>query len=150
MKKERKADNFLPKPIYPGGPRKMSVFIKENLQYPEEAIKAQVRGIVRIKIEIDYQGIVIGSKILSGLDDSFNAEAERLVRLLKFKVDHKVRRGKIRFFKTLNIKFNPPQIEHSKKKLNVTLKYNLTSSRETENSDQKIKKKISYKYTLNY
>jgi len=152
MKKERKAENFLPKPTYPGGPRKMSAFIKQHLKYPKESIKAQINGVVRIKIEIDFQGRVIGSKILSGLDESCNVEAERLVKLLKFNVDHKVRKGKIMFFKTLNIKFNPPQIKPATNKQNTTLNYKLTPSKESEsvNVDQKIKRKIIYKYTLKY
>ena len=148
MKKEHKAENFLPKPIYPGGPRKIGVFIRENLRYPEDAIKHNVDGTVRIKIEIDYRGKVIGSNILSGLSPSCDEEAKRVVSLLEFHVEQKLRRGKIRFHKTLNIRFKLSDI---KPKIQpIILNYEIIKSVPKISKDKPKPSGKSYNFTLNY
>ena len=145
MKKERKADKFIPKPIFPGGPRKMSAFIYKNLKYPADDIPKQIKGTVRIKIEIDYNGNVIGSQIMSGLSSSCDHEAKRIVNLLKFEFSHKFRKGKIRYHKTLNIKFNPPPIL---KNPTTRIKYNITASKKTNKSISKNKPQTIYSYSI--
>lgn len=144
MKKERRSENFLPKPTFPGGPRKMGAFIKDHLQYPKDALKEKLEGVVRIKIEIDYKGVVVGTQILSSLSPSCDEEAKRVASLMKFDVDHRLRRGKIRFHKTLNIRFRLPP----KPKENTLLKYNITPAKKQKDNSPKKKETQSYTYTI--
>ena len=145
MKKEKRADNFVPKPTYPGGPRKMSSFIYKNLKYPKDAIKDQITGTVRIRIEIDYKGRVISSQVMSGLNISCDEEAKRVVKLLKFEIPHKVRKGKIRYHKTLNIKFKPPTNQERQTKTSIN--YQITSDSKDNKQDPP---PISYTYTITW
>jgi len=148
MKKERKAENFIPKPNYPGGPRKMSAFIYKNLKYPEDAAKDQISGTVRIRIDIDYKGNVIGSQILSGLTPSCNEEAKRVVKLLKFEIPHQIRKGKIRYGKTLNIKFKPPQPKKEPEITQTKISYQITPSKPKKEATKEPPKSKTYSYTL--
>ena len=143
VKKERKAEHFLPKPVYPGGPKKMSTFIYKNLVYPKEVINDQVKGTVRLKIEIDYQGKVISSQVLYGLHPLCDDEARRVAGLLQFEVNNKLRKGKIRYHKTLNIKFVPPRPKATK----TQIQYKII--KEKKGRDQKPKPK-SYSYTIKF
>jgi protein TonB len=147
MKKERKAEKFIPKPQYPGGPRKMSSFIYSNLKYPEEDLIIGTKGTVRIKIEIDFTGKVIGTQIMSGLTTSCNEEAKRIVRLLKFEFHHKLRKGKIRYYKTLNIKFNPPKKVSDP--IPTQIKYEFIPSKKQETLKPKTKPSPQIIYTVN-
>lgn len=148
MKKERKAENFLPKPIFIGGPRKMGEFIRENLRYPEDAIHEKIEGTVRIKIAIDYTGKVIGSKVLSSVSPSCDEEAKRVVSLLEFRVEQKLRKGKIRFHKTLNIPFRFSDIKQ--KNQAVTLNYKITKSTPKKPLEKPKSAAKTYNYTLKY
>ena len=147
MKKGRKADKFIPKPLYPGGPRKMSSFIYSHLKYHEDAIKDQIKGTVRIKIEIDYTGKVIGNQIMLGLTPSCNEEAERVANLLKFEFHHKLRKGKVRYYKTLNIKFSPPK--KVKKPITSQINYTIKPSKQDISKNPKKGAPKTYKYQIN-
>lgn len=124
MKKEIKKKHFLPKPEYPGGSKAMAAFISENLKYPEVSLTHKTEGTVVLKGEINHKGEVIHTKVISSLDPDCDQEAERVVRLLKFRVD-KVRNMKISYFKTFQIHFKLPkqaalQIQYSLKQKSET------------------------------
>jgi protein TonB len=146
MKKERKADNFLPKPVYPGGPKAMVAFIGSQLRYPEDAQAQGIQGTVRVRIEIDFKGKVVGSRVMSGLSPSCDTEACRVAEMLNFEVDQKLRRGKIRFHKNLNIHFHMNTIVPQN--LGVTLNYEITSSASKSNEEPSKGKPKTYSYDL--
>ena len=106
-KKSRKPESFLNRPQYPGGSKAMDKFIFAQLKYPEEAAEQKIDGLVRIRLDIDHKGKVIRSKVLQSLGFGCDEEAARVVRLLKFNVEHN-RNMKVTFHKTLNIHFRPP------------------------------------------
>ena len=83
-KKKRKSKQFVEQPQYPGGPKALSQFIKENLRYPEDAIRQRIEGTVRIAYQVNDDGIVENASIVKGLSPSCDAEALRLVRSLKY------------------------------------------------------------------
>ncbi|MEE9373939.1 MAG: TonB family protein [Saprospiraceae bacterium] len=147
MKKERRSDHFIPKPTFKGGQREMSAFIKENLKYPKDALAKKIKGTVRIKIEINYKGKVIGSQIMTGLNASCNAEAKRVVKLLEFEINHKLRKGKVRYHKTLNIKFSPPK-PGKQKTYTTTINYKIISNKKKEVADPEKNKGENYNYTI--
>lgn len=143
MQRSKKAKNFLPKPIYPGGPKAMRAFIKETLTYPPEAAKKKIEGTVVLRIDINYRGDVIGSTVKSSLGSGCDEEAQRVAGMMKFEVDKKVRKGKILFHKTLNIRFRLP-----KKKAKTTVSYNLVP--EKSQTHKSLPSTDSYTYIIKY
>ncbi len=134
MKKEVKQKNFIPKPEYPGGPKALTAFIHSNLKFPKDAFENKIEGTVVLKAEINFRGVVIDTKIISGIGHGCDEEAERVVSLLKFNVD-KVRNMKITYFKTFNIQFKMPTI------IQQTLNYVLVKKpNENKVTDTPIKK----------
>ena len=124
MKRERKDKHFIKKPEYVGGNKAMSKFIKQNLRYPEEALKNKVEGTVRIRITINYKGEVVQTHISDHLSKECEDEARRVVSLLKFSVP-KNRGVKASFNKVLNIHFKLPAKLEQK---NTQITYSITSS----------------------
>ena len=137
MPKERKAKNFLPKPIYPGGPKAMNTFIANELKYPEEARQNRIEGTVVIRLDINYKGTVTAAHVKSSLGYGCDEEAQRVGMLLNFTVNGQYRRGKLLFHKNLNIHFRLP-----KPKVQATkIQYQIT--KETKESSS-----ASYNYTI--
>lgn len=137
MKKEKKPEQFIQHPGYPGGTEALREFIKQNLRYPEEALKNKIEGTVAVAYEIDQNGNVIDTKIKSGIGHGCNEEAMRVTRLLKFGVakQHGLR---VTFHKTINIHFRLPI---SKKKPSGTqVVYNYV--------EKKKEGKASYNYNI--
>ena len=137
MKKERKPEQFIHHPGYKGGADAMRDFIRNNLRYPEEALKNKIEGTVAVAYEIDYKGDVIDAKIKSGIGYGCDEEAMRVVRLLKFGVakHHKLR---VTFHKTINIHFRLPQ----PKKQSSQFVYNYV--------EKKKEGKGSYSYNISF
>ncbi len=140
MQKERKAKNFLPKASYPGGPSALKQFIASHLKYPEEAKKHNIEGTVVLRVDIDYKGKVIASRVKSSLGYGCDEEAQRVVGLLQFEVNSKVRKGKILFHKNMNIHFKMSK----KPRVQTQLAYRITKKQETENPSAS----GSYHYTI--
>lgn len=104
MKRERKDKNFIHKPSYPGGNAAFKAFVKKHLTYPKEAAEEGIEGIVRVRYEINYEGKVTDTRVMSGIGYGCDEEAERIVKMLKFDVP-KHRGVKVAFHKTTNIRF---------------------------------------------
>ena len=145
MQKERKAKNFLPKLVYKGGPRAMSKFIANHLQYPKEALDKKVEGTVRIKLDIDYKGKVKEGHIMSGLGHGCDEEALRVVKLLQWELDKPIRKGKFLFHKTVNIRFKLP-VKKEQPKSSTKVSYQIVKAP----SKKKEQPKKSYSYTIKY
>ena len=87
----------------------MSQFIAANLKYPEEALSNRIEGTVVTKIDISYKGKVVAARVLSALGHGCDAEAKRVVKLLEFDIESKIRKGKVLYHKTINIHFRLPE-----------------------------------------
>lgn len=107
MKKSRKDESFIKKPVYPGGLKALRETVTKNLNYPEAALKNKISGTVHIRYTIDHRGKVVRSKIIAGIGHGCDEEAARLVRLLKFRVP-KNRGVRVQFHKTLRVHFRLP------------------------------------------
>jgi protein TonB len=143
MKKERKPESFLQKPSYLGGPKAMRKFLSQNIRYPEAAKTEKIEGTVRVRMDIDHQGTVIGTKILAGLGYGCDEEAQRVVKLLVFQLP-KLRKIRATFHKTINIHFRYPQ-EAPVSPLNYTV---TQSKAEAPDEDQASGSSYSYTITL--
>lgn len=125
MQKEKKDKHFIHKPHYPGGMAAMRKLIKENLKYPEEALKNKVEGTVVVKYGIDHRGHVVDAKVIAGIGHGCDEEAARLVFLLKFDVpkNYKMR---VRFHKDIHIHFRLPKAKPKPKTQSTTVSYTVT------------------------
>ena len=148
MKKERKPESFLQKPSYPGGPKAMRKFLSQHIRYPEAAKAEKIEGTVRVRMDIDYQGKVVGTKVLSGLGYGCDEEAKRIVSLLKFQIP-KLRKIRATFHKTINIHFRyPKEAPAAPQQLNYSLTQSTYPAAEDTKDDQK--KGGSYGYTISF
>jgi TonB family protein len=102
--KHRKPESFIKQPNYPGGNKALDEFIKQNLRYPEEAMKNKVEGTVSVDIDIDVQGRVTSTKVKHGIGYGCDEEARRLAGLLQFE-KKKYRGLRVIFHRNINIHF---------------------------------------------
>ena len=139
MKKIKKPHQFIIKPHYPGGPKALSKFIKGNLLYPKEALKHKKEGVVVLRIDINHKGIVVGSKVKMALGYGCDEEAQRIVGLMKFKLDQLVRKGRTTFHKNLRIAFQLPKTKSTQ------IKYEITTNKKSPQ-----KGSSDYNYTISF
>ena len=143
MKKERKPESFLQKPSYPGGPKAMRKFLSQHIRYPASARAEKIEGTVRVRMDIDYQGKVVGTKVLAGLGYGCDEEAQRVVKLLSFQLP-KLRKIRATFHKTINIHFHYPKEAPAPA---TELNYAITSSK-TEVVEEDKDSGNAYNYTI--
>ena len=141
MNTPKKDKHFIHKPVYPGGPKALWAFIRENLRYPKEALENNLSGVVRLRYTINSKGVVIATQILHSLGQGCDEEAIRVIRMLRYYVP-KHRKLKVKFNKTINITFKPP-----KKK---TLKVTLSKKKTEEGKPADDNKKPGYEYTIRW
>lgn len=74
-------------PQYVGGDEAMLKFFAENIEYPEftEPYDGPTTGTCYISITVDTLGNVTNAKVVRGFDTSFDNEALRVTKLLKFR-----------------------------------------------------------------
>ena len=118
MPKKTKDKKFIKKPTYIGGLKAMRQFIAKEMRYPKSALDQKIEGSVFLKYEVDYKGEVIASRVLSSLGYGCDEEAKRIVSKLKFYVGKNPRKLRIKFNKSIRIKFRLPK----KKVKTVTVK----------------------------
>lgn len=80
-----KKKSFIKYPELSGGSAEFRKFVKENLVYPEDALKNKVEGIVFLTYEVNDNGDVFNIKIEKGIGYGCDEEAIRLIGLLRFK-----------------------------------------------------------------
>jgi len=142
-----KKKNFLQKPFYPGGNEAMDAFIKEALQYPEEALAARKEGTVKVKLTMDHKGKVIHVEALNSLGYGLDEEAMRVVNLLQFQVA-KNRKVRVTFHKELNIHFKLPPVKPKAPPQQASnVQYNYIYRPAQPKSKEK-PKKAGYSYTI--
>ena len=110
MSDNHKEKRFIKKPEYPGGKAALLKYIKDNLQYPKDAMEQKIEGTVRVWYEVDDNGHVVDSKIIQPLFPSCDKEALRLVNSLLYSRPKNIHlRVKTSF--TINIRFRMKEAE---------------------------------------
>ena len=154
MARPKKDDFFVKKPIYPGGLTAMRQLIRKELKMPAEALKEKIEGSVYIRYGIDYNGMVSEVKILQSLGYGCDEEAERVVRLFKFKVPKIPRKLRVAFNKTIRIHFKLPKKKPIPPKKSVKQSsqrsYSYQIVKEKSNTQAPSVRKPSYTYTIKY
>jgi TonB family protein len=69
-------------PVYSGGIKALKEFIAKNLNYPEEAKKAGISGIVQVIYLINKEGSVENIKVMKGISPECDNEALRVTHLI--------------------------------------------------------------------
>ncbi|BAV98300.1 TonB family protein [Lysobacter enzymogenes] len=67
-------------PEFPGGEASLRAYLRDNLQYPSQARKAQTQGVVVVRFDVDVDGTLKNINLLRDIGGGCGAEAERLVR----------------------------------------------------------------------
>lgn len=145
MQSKKKKD-FIKKQEYPGGISALQRYFRENLQYPEVALKNRVEGKVLIVYTIDFDGSVKGAKVLKGIGYQCDEEALRLVNGLKFapQNNHGL---KVSTSQKIKVEFKLPKIEQKTNEIKTTLQYTVIKGGLKNRTDLTTKK--SYSYTIN-
>lgn len=149
MEKDKKKTKFVYQPEYPGGPKALTKFIYENLRYPKAAFEANIEGTVYIEYDIDYQGIVVASRVLKGLGYGCDEEAARIVKLLKFDVARN-RGMHVLFHQKLRVQFKKPKQVAVPKPApaQMQVSYTITPSATAKTPEESPKKDSGYSYTI--
>ncbi len=66
-------------PTFAGGDQAFTKYIHDNIQYPADAKKEKISGIVYVKFLITSQGKVTNARILRKRHSSLDAEALRII-----------------------------------------------------------------------
>jgi TonB family protein len=69
------------KPFFAGGNDTLVKFIRNNVQYPKQAIKSAIAGIVTVQFILNEKGKVLNPKITKGIGGGCDEEVIRLVKL---------------------------------------------------------------------
>lgn len=148
MQKEKKDKHFIKKPIYPGGPQALRLFIRENLRYPQEALEQKIEGTVTLKYAIDHLGHVTEAKVVAGLGHGCDEEAVRLLKLLRFEVP-KHRGLKVRFTKDIHIHFRLPKAQPKPRVQTAQVQYTVASAPKPSGAEEEKKESGGgYTYTI--
>lgn len=154
MKKEKKDDSFIKQPYIKGGDKALKSFINDHLKYPAKSRINKIEGDVQVRFEINYKGEVTDTKIISGLDEDCNAEAMRVIKLLKYVVPKTPRGVKVTFHKSMRIHFRMnKEAEVSQavfaESQNVIQQFNYTiTNQNAQNNGDKSSKGTTYQYTI--
>lgn len=102
--KKKKKKTFLEKPLYPGGAKALREFVNAHLQYPQDAMESRIEGVVTVAYQVNDDGYVESPVIVKSLCPSCDAEALRIVQLLRY--DKARNRGiRLKMNSKLNINF---------------------------------------------
>ena len=119
MENKKKPKQFLEKPQYPGGVKALREFINSHIQYPEDAMEQRIEGVVTVAYQVTDEGVVENPTVIKGLCPSCDAEAVRLVKLLKYGKAHN-RGVRLKSNCKVNIKFKLAPTESVKMVVSYT------------------------------
>lgn len=105
----KKKRRFLKKPIYPGGQKAIDDFIRQNLRYPEQALRNRIEGDVRIAYDVNEDGKVVRAEVLQGIGYGCDEEALRVVKLLQYE-GVRNRGVKVTTHHTIVVRFRLPRM----------------------------------------
>jgi TonB family protein len=69
-------------PSYPGGDEARAKFLRENIHYPEVAMKNKIQGKVFVTFVVRADGSVTDAKVLRGIGSGCDEEALRVIKMM--------------------------------------------------------------------
>jgi len=94
---------------FKGGQRSINQFVKDNVIYPEQALKEKVYGDVAVNVTINEDGTIINSRVVNGKGCGLDEEAIRLIKLMPPLKPGEINGKKTIMNKTIVIHFELPQ-----------------------------------------
>jgi len=70
-------------PEYPGGYEALMRLIRKNMTYPRAAVKKKIEGVVYVQFVVERDGSISDVRTLRGISTECDAEAERVVSLMR-------------------------------------------------------------------
>ena len=70
-------------PEYPGGINALMAFLSQNISYPEDAMEQNIQGRVMVRFVVTKDGNVSDVEVTNSVYPSLDAEAVRVVKLMK-------------------------------------------------------------------
>jgi len=114
MSENQHKKRFLNLPKYIGGSQAFKEFITQNLNYPADALEANIEGSVIVEYDISDEGVVLNPRVLKSLGYGCDEEAIRVVSLLRFeKVKNRGVRVKVTTKTTINFRISGMKINYS-------------------------------------
>jgi TonB family protein len=142
---EKSKKKFIKRPTLGGGRELLRKFFREHLRYPEEALAKGIEGDVVVEYRVNSNGDVIEAKVVHGLGYGCDAEALRLVQLLKYQAVSN-RGVRVTTNNRMKIPFRLPK-KTSSMQLNMTFVPKQKPS-EKKDKTQGSDKAVSYTYTI--
>lgn len=140
-----KKKTFLKLPTYPGGKQAFLIFVKNNLNYPKQAIENKIQGLVFVEYDVDNVGNVLNVFIKKGLGYGCDEEAIRVIKLLQYEpVRNRGVRMKTRMKTRISFELPKSEPTHKEEKLNINYITNNTTQKNKQVSDEK----PAYSYTI--
>ena len=136
-------DEPLKMPYYKGGEEALRQFIRTQLNYPQEALTAQVEGVVEARYDVDGLGRTRNIKIVSSLGYGCDEEVIRLVGLLKYEKAYNKGRN-VTLHRKAKVNFTLPKKEEKKTQIN----YHLVNA--PAQKEKAKKKAANITYTLTF
>jgi TonB family protein len=68
-------------PVFKGGQKKLTLFVYNNLIYPDYSRDNCIQGIIQVSFKLNQQGKIYHSEVIKGFGIDLDQEALRLVRL---------------------------------------------------------------------
>jgi len=69
-------------PSYPGGDDSLKIFIQKNLQYPKDAKKKKIEGVVVLQFDVTMDGNAENISVYTSLGSGCDEEAIRILKLI--------------------------------------------------------------------
>jgi len=143
MEKKKK---FLKLPQLDGGKELLKKFVKDNLQYPKEALEKQIQGDVIVKYKVNGLGEVFDAFVVHGIGHGCDEEALRLVGMLNYEAV-KNRGVKVTSNNRIKISFRlPPKPKQAKMK--IVYKPQVIEATPASKEKPAQKKPETYSYTV--
>lgn len=92
-------------PEYPGGINGLMSFLAQNLVYPESAMEGNIQGKVVVKFVVTRDGNVANVEVIKSVDPALDAEATRVISLLKGFTPGMLNGEKVSVWYTLPVNF---------------------------------------------
>jgi len=78
----QKKEDVIVQPEFKGGMKAFYQYISNNFEYPEDAGKRNVSGVIEVEFTVEKSGDITYAGILKGLDYSIDEEILRLVKAM--------------------------------------------------------------------
>ena len=144
MPKKTDPKDFIEKPVLRGGAEAFKKMVKENLQYPEEALKHKISGIVKVKYDVGGNGKILRPKVVSGIGYGCDEEAIRLVKMMKYSRVNNIKVN-ITIKQEAQIHFRLP-----KAPVQNTNPYTYSIIKKTPSTKEPVAKPKTYTYTIKW